>query len=304
MCGIVHFVTIGDFAFLAGMTRLARDVPPYMIVEGHEGRVRGVNTVGLTRGGVPEEDQEALKRAYRRLFRSAKPQSAALEEMRGEEHESTYVANLVKAMTDMEGAVRGRTREARRDGFMELGRERMRSMGAPGVRLSPRAAQESTPSSGSGGARPGRGPRRAASGGPRSRPGAEGLGRHREPLEPEDEVDLDLGDEEIIGVPQASRRARLADRSPAAAGRRRRGDGSVRGGGPGLHRGPRRLAATRHASFAHRGVRSPRPSRGDRGLYLPADFAPVLLLPSEIDPLEHEPLGSAPRLAEGPPARP
>lgn len=132
MCGIVHFVTIGDFAFLAGMTRLARDVPPYMIVEGHEGRVRGVNTVGMTRGGVPEEDQEALKRAYRRLFRSAKPQSAALEEMRGEEHESTYVANLVKAMTDMEGAVRGRTREAQRDGFMELGRERMRSMGAPG----------------------------------------------------------------------------------------------------------------------------------------------------------------------------
>lgn len=132
MCGIVHFVTIGDFAFLAGMTRLARDVPPYMIVEGHEGRVRGVNTVGLTRGGVSEEDQEALKRAYRRLFRSAKPQSAALEEMRGEEHESTYVANLVKAMTDMEGAVRGRTREAQRDGFMELGRERMRSMGAPG----------------------------------------------------------------------------------------------------------------------------------------------------------------------------
>ena len=52
--------------------------------------------------------------------------------MRGEEHESTYVANLVKAMTDMEGAVRGRTREAQRDGFMELGRERMRSMGAPG----------------------------------------------------------------------------------------------------------------------------------------------------------------------------
>lgn len=132
MCGIVHFVTIGDFAFLAGMTRLARDVPPYMIVEGHEGRVRGVNTVGLTRGGVSEEDQEALKRAYRRLFRSAKPQSAALEEMRGEEHDSTYVANLVKAMTDMEGAVRGRTREAQRDGFMELGRERMRSMGAPG----------------------------------------------------------------------------------------------------------------------------------------------------------------------------
>ena len=78
----------------------------------------------------PLGSQKHLTR--RRLFRSAKPQSAALEEMRGEEHESAYVANLVKAMTDMEGALRGRTREAQRDGFMELGRERMRSMGARG----------------------------------------------------------------------------------------------------------------------------------------------------------------------------
>lgn len=132
MCGIVHFVTIGEFAFLAGMTRLARDVPPYMIIEGHEGRVRGVNVVGLARGGVSEEDQEALKRAHRRLFRSAKPQSAVLEDMRGEEHESPYVANLVKAMSDMEGIVRGRAREAQRDDFMELGKKRMRELGVPG----------------------------------------------------------------------------------------------------------------------------------------------------------------------------
>lgn len=132
MCGIVHFVSIGEYAFLAGMTRLARDVPPYMIIEGHEGRVRGVNVVGLSRGGVSEEDQEALKRAYRRLFRAAQPQSAVLEEMRGEEHDSPYVARLVQAMSDMEGVVKGRTREAQRDAFGELGRKRMAEMGVPG----------------------------------------------------------------------------------------------------------------------------------------------------------------------------
>jgi UDP-N-acetylglucosamine acyltransferase len=132
MCGIVHFVTIGEFAFLAGMTRLARDVPPYMIIEGHEGRARGVNVVGLARGGVGEADQEALKRAYKRIFRAAEPQSSVLTEMRAEEHESVYVTRLVEAMTSVEGAVRGRSREGQRDQFMELGRRRMGELGVAG----------------------------------------------------------------------------------------------------------------------------------------------------------------------------
>ena len=132
MSGVVHFVSIGEYAFLAGMTRLARDVPPYMIVEGHEGRVRGVNVVGLARGGVGEEDQEALKRAYRRLFRSSEPQSSVLAQMRDEEHASPYVRRLVDAMTSAEGAVRGRQREARREEFVERGRVLMRQMDVPG----------------------------------------------------------------------------------------------------------------------------------------------------------------------------
>jgi len=132
MCGIVHFVEIGEYAFLAGMTRLARDVPPYMIIEGHEGRVRGVNVVGLARGGVSEEDQEALKRAYRRLFRGATPQSAVLEAMRAEEHSSPYVQRLVEYMTAIEGVVKGRSREALRDEYTEVGKQRMREMGVPG----------------------------------------------------------------------------------------------------------------------------------------------------------------------------
>lgn len=132
MCGIVHFVSIGEYAFLAGMTRLARDVPPYMIIEGHEGRVRGVNVVGLARGGVGEEDQEALKRAYRRLFRGSAPQSSVLEAMREEEHPSPFVQRLVDHMSRMEGVAKGRAREGQRQDFTELGKQRMREMGVPG----------------------------------------------------------------------------------------------------------------------------------------------------------------------------
>jgi UDP-N-acetylglucosamine acyltransferase len=132
MCGIVHFVSIGEFAFLAGMTRLARDVPPYMIIEGHEGRVRGVNAVGLARGGVEEQDQMALRGAYNRIFLGDEPQSAVLEKMRGEDHDSELVQRLVAAMSQMEGALRGRVREGQRDDFMEVGRKLMREMSVPG----------------------------------------------------------------------------------------------------------------------------------------------------------------------------
>ncbi|MEM9803507.1 MAG: acyl-ACP--UDP-N-acetylglucosamine O-acyltransferase [Planctomycetota bacterium] len=132
MCGVVHFVTIGEFAFLAGMTRLARDVPPYMIIEGHEGRVRGVNVVGLARGGVPESDQEALKRAYRRIFRGSEPQSSVLGDMRREPQDSVYVDRLVEAMSESEGALRGRFRESQRDEFLSEGRARMQRLSVPG----------------------------------------------------------------------------------------------------------------------------------------------------------------------------
>lgn len=132
MCGVVHFVSIGEFAFLAGMTRQALDVPPYMIVEGHEGRVRGVNMIGLQRGGVPKEDQEALRDAHKRLFRGHTPIAAVLEEMRNESIASTYVQTLVEAMTARQNATRGRARELLRDKYEVEGRELMRSMGVKG----------------------------------------------------------------------------------------------------------------------------------------------------------------------------
>ena len=41
--GIHQFVHIGSLAMVGGMTRVDRDVPPYCLVEGHPGRVRGLN---------------------------------------------------------------------------------------------------------------------------------------------------------------------------------------------------------------------------------------------------------------------
>ena len=66
--GIHQFVHIGRMAMVGGMTRISRDVPPYMTVEGNPARVRSLNLIGLKRRGVPKEDIQQLKKAFRLLY--------------------------------------------------------------------------------------------------------------------------------------------------------------------------------------------------------------------------------------------
>jgi UDP-N-acetylglucosamine acyltransferase len=66
-----HFVTIGKHAFIGGMTRIAADVPPFMVVvaaRGNRSEVRMVNGVGLQRSGYSHEDITALKTAFMKVF--------------------------------------------------------------------------------------------------------------------------------------------------------------------------------------------------------------------------------------------
>lgn len=83
--GIHQFVQIGRFAMLGGMSRIDRDVPPYTVVEGNPCRVRGLNAVGLRRGGVTEAEEgrlyRELKEAYRVLYRSDIPLQEALSRL-------------------------------------------------------------------------------------------------------------------------------------------------------------------------------------------------------------------------------
>jgi len=65
--GVHLFVTIGDFAFLAGYCRIHHDVPPFVKVADDD-NIRGVNVVGLRRGGFTDDDIAQIESATRRLF--------------------------------------------------------------------------------------------------------------------------------------------------------------------------------------------------------------------------------------------
>jgi len=80
--GIHQFVQIGYLAMIGGMTRVDRDVPPFCLAEGHPGRLRGLNRVGIKRSGLMENkdfDLKLLQSTWNLLFKSDYVISNALE---------------------------------------------------------------------------------------------------------------------------------------------------------------------------------------------------------------------------------
>ena len=71
--GIHQFVHVGYLAMIGGMTRVDRDVPPFCLAEGHPGRLRGLNRVGIKRSGLmgnKDFDVKLLQNTWNLLFKS------------------------------------------------------------------------------------------------------------------------------------------------------------------------------------------------------------------------------------------
>jgi len=82
--GIHQFVHIGYLAMIGGMTRVDRDVPPFCLAEGHPGRLRGLNRIGIKRSGLLENkdfDLKILQSTWNLLFKSNDAISSSLEKV-------------------------------------------------------------------------------------------------------------------------------------------------------------------------------------------------------------------------------
>jgi len=92
--GAHQFVRMGRYAMIGGKSKIVQDVLPFFITDGNPSRLRGVNSVGLRRGGFSEEERRALKDAYKLLFRATLPIQDALRELEHVDDEN--VAHLVR----------------------------------------------------------------------------------------------------------------------------------------------------------------------------------------------------------------
>ncbi|MDI6774902.1 MAG: acyl-ACP--UDP-N-acetylglucosamine O-acyltransferase [Verrucomicrobiota bacterium] len=105
MCGIHQFVTIGRMTIIGGMSKVTRDCPPFMLIEGNPATARGLNHVALERRKVPAETRALLKKAYRILYRAGLNTTQAVQRIRAELPLGAEIAALVRFIESSERGI-------------------------------------------------------------------------------------------------------------------------------------------------------------------------------------------------------
>ncbi|MFL5637438.1 MAG: acyl-ACP--UDP-N-acetylglucosamine O-acyltransferase [Gemmatimonadaceae bacterium] len=100
-----QFVRIGRHSFIGGMSRVSKDIPPFLKAVGNPVKLYGLNTVGLQRNGIDEPTIRELKRAYRLLFRSDLNVTQAIERAQDELDPLPEVKELLRFVEASERGV-------------------------------------------------------------------------------------------------------------------------------------------------------------------------------------------------------
>lgn len=79
MTGVHQFTHIGAHSMIGGASAVNKDVPPYVTASGNHAKLYGLNLIGLKRRGFSPEALQALKDAYRLVFRAGLLVSQASE---------------------------------------------------------------------------------------------------------------------------------------------------------------------------------------------------------------------------------
>ena len=111
-----QFTRIGEGAIVGGLSRITRDIPPFVMAAERD-EVAGLNLIGLRRRGVPREAIRELKEAFRMLyFRPGNIRTMAAAAIASGEFKSSEALHFLNFMTEgTRGIARARRSEAHRD---------------------------------------------------------------------------------------------------------------------------------------------------------------------------------------------
>jgi UDP-N-acetylglucosamine acyltransferase len=87
------------------MSRVSKDIPPFLKAVGNPVRLYGLNGVGLQRNGFADDVVRELKRAYRLFFRSDLNLSQAIERADTELERFPEVVELMRFVEESERGV-------------------------------------------------------------------------------------------------------------------------------------------------------------------------------------------------------
>jgi UDP-N-acetylglucosamine acyltransferase len=100
LVGVHQFVRVGSSAILGAGSMVSKDVPPFCNATGDRATLHGLNIEGLRRRGFDPAVIDALRKAYKIIFRSKLKTKEALEKVRQEILGCPQVDQLVAFIAD------------------------------------------------------------------------------------------------------------------------------------------------------------------------------------------------------------
>lgn len=79
--GVYQFLRIGAHSFIGGQTHVNMDVPAFVMVNGIPPQPKGINITGLERRGYTKDAIQALRKAYKILYRNGNTLEQAMIEL-------------------------------------------------------------------------------------------------------------------------------------------------------------------------------------------------------------------------------
>lgn len=100
MSGVHQFVRIGKNAFIQGVSKVGKDVPPYVLAGRDPLSYAGLNSVGLRRKGFSNEEINQIQELYRIIYQKGLNTSDAIKQIEETYEETEYkneIVSFVKA---------------------------------------------------------------------------------------------------------------------------------------------------------------------------------------------------------------
>jgi UDP-N-acetylglucosamine acyltransferase len=105
LSAVHQFVRIGKQALVGGCSKVVQDVPPYTIADGHPARVYGLNLVGIERAGLLKKDKDALKKAFKVIFKSGLTLKNAILQIEREDLSSPALRDVLEFLKKSERGI-------------------------------------------------------------------------------------------------------------------------------------------------------------------------------------------------------
>lgn len=84
LTAVHQFCRIGQHAMLGGCGKVVQDIPPYMVGDGNPCEIRSINKIGLERRGFNEEAINAIRHAFKVLYKEGLNRAQAVARLEAE----------------------------------------------------------------------------------------------------------------------------------------------------------------------------------------------------------------------------